>query len=74
LQELLQGVVLWIAILIIATTMTMIWKAKEAVLNGVFSLQPSLSSEDEDEETRIVSVLETDTEGATDKSVDPSLN
>ena len=31
-------------------------------------------SEDEDEETRIVSVLETDTEGATDKSVDPSLN
>ncbi len=74
LQELLQGVVLWIAILIIATTMTMIWKAKEAVLNGVFSLQPALPSEDEDEETRIVPVVVTDAEGAAEKPVDPSLN
>ena len=74
LQELLQEVVLWIAILIIATTMTMIWKAKEAVLNGVFSLQPALPSEDEDEETRIVPVVVTDAEGAAEKPVDPSLN
>ena len=74
LQELLQGMVLWIAILIIATTMTMIWKAKEAVLNGVFSLQPALPSEDEDEETRIVPVVVTDAEGAAEKPVDPSLN
>lgn len=74
LEELLRGVVLWIAILIIATTMTMIWKAKEAVLNGVFSLQPAFPSEDEDEETRIVPVAATDAEGAPDNPVDPSLN
>ena len=30
----MQGSVLWLATLIIATTMTMMWKAKEAVLKG----------------------------------------
>ena len=74
LEEFLRGTVLWIAILIIATTMTMLWKAKEAVLTGVFSLQPALPPQDEDEETRIVPVVETDSDDSVNKPVDPSLN
>ena len=38
----LKASVLWIATLIIADTMAMLWKAKETVLNGVFSLEPPL--------------------------------
>ena len=74
LEDFLRGVVLWIVILIIATTMTMLWKAKEAVLNGVFSLQPDLSAQDEDEETRIIPVVEIDSDDSVNKPADPSLN
>ena len=68
LEDFLQASVLWMATLIIATTMTMMWKAKEAVLNGVFSLEPTpIPEEDElgDEETRLEGVLGEPEEDAT---------
>lgn len=77
LENALQGAVLWMATLIIATTMTMMWKTKEAVMNGVFSLEPTLPKEvhlDEDE-TRIVPATEkVDGGDTTAKPADPSRN
>ena len=59
----------------IAVTMAMLWKAKETVLNGVFSLEPPL----EEGEGEIV--IELDEPGTDDRSpeekpkpMDPSLN
>ena len=78
--------VLWMATLIIATTMTMMWKAKEAVLGGVFSLEPAplpdeeteLDARPDEDETRIVPVTDSvdsdEDEDTTAKPVDPSLN
>jgi hypothetical protein len=71
----LKASVLWIATLIIAVTMAMLWKAKETVLNGVFSLEPPL------EEGEGIIVIELDEPGPDDeppeekpKPLDPSLN
>ena len=70
LEHLLRASVIWIATLIIATTMAMMWKAKEAVLNGVFSLEPVPVTEDED-----VPLPEPETKDElTVKPGDPSLN
>ena len=86
LEGALQGSVLWLATLIIATTMTMMWKAKEAVLGGVFSLEPvplpdketELDAGPDEDETRIVPVSDSmdsdEDEDTTVKPVDPSLN
>ena len=86
LEGALQGSVLWLATLIIATTMTMMWKAKEAVLGGVFSLEPAplpdeeteLDAGPDEDETRIVPVSDSmdsdEDEDTTAKPVDPSLN
>ena len=77
---------LWLATLIIANTMTMMWKAKEAVLGGVFSLEPvplpdkgtELDAGPDEDETRIVPVSDSmdsdEDEDTTAKPVDPSLN
>ena len=75
LEHLLRASVIWIATLIIATTMAMMWKAKEAVLNGVFSLEPVPVTEEDDDETRIVPLPEPETKDEpTVKPGDPSLN
>ena len=58
-EEWLQSATLWLATLIVATTMAMVWKTKEVVLNGVFSLEP-LALEVETDET--------------EEDFDPSLN
>ena len=67
LEEFLRGAVLWMATLIIATTMTMMWKAKEAVLNGVFSLEPPPLPDEVvlDEETRLEPMASVDDEETT---------
>jgi hypothetical protein len=75
LEHLLKASVIWIATLIIATTMAMLWKVKESVLNGVFSLEPVPATEEDDDETRIVAMEEPKTKGEpTVKPGDPSLN
>ena len=75
LEHLLRASVIWITILIIATTMAMMWKAKESVLNGVFSLEPVPVTEEDDDETRIVQLQEPETKDEpTVKPGDPSLN
>ena len=55
----LQSAALWLATLIVATTMAMVWKTKEVVLNGVFSLEPPALEDETDE---------------TEEDFDPSLN
>ena len=55
----LQSAALWLATLIVATTMAMVWKTKEVVLNGVFSLEPPALEVETDE---------------TEEDFDPSLN
>ena len=55
----LQSAALWLAALIVATTMAMLWKTKEVVLNGVFSLEPPTLAEGDAE---------------VDEDFDPSLN
>ena len=42
----LKAATLWIATLLIAVTMAMLWKTKETVLNGVFSLEPPIETEE----------------------------
>jgi len=75
LEHLLRASVIWIATLIIATTMAMMWKARESVLNGVFSLEPVPVTEEDDDETRIIPLEEPDTKGeSAAKPGDPSLN
>jgi len=66
--------------------MTMMWKAKEAVLGGVFSLEPApfpdkgteLDAGPDEDETRIVPASDSmdsdEEEDTTAKPVDPSLN
>ena len=75
LENFLHLVTLWIATLIVATSMAMLWKTKEAILNSVFSLEPPL---EEDEEEVVIELEELEGEGGTPaeepKPFDPSLN
>ena len=67
----LKAAVLWIATILIAVTMAMLWKAKETVLNGVFSLEPPLVEGEDD------IVIELDDENPPEekpKPMDSSLN
>ncbi|MEE2714460.1 MAG: hypothetical protein VYD34_00460 [Verrucomicrobiota bacterium] len=75
LEHFMKASVIWIATLIITTTMAMIWKTRESVLNGVFSLEPVPVAEEDDDETRIIPLEEPDTKGESAvKPGDPSLN
>ena len=75
LEHFMKASVIWIATLIIATTMAMMWKAKESVLSGVFSLEPVPVTEEDDDETRIISLEESGNKGeSASKPGDPSLN
>ena len=67
-HEFLELAALCVASLIIAITMAMIWKAKETVLDGVFSLDPPL------EEGEIEIPLDDEPAGEKEKPLDPSLN
>ncbi len=77
LENFLHLVTLWIATLIVATSMAMLWKTKEAVLNSVFSLEPPM---EEGEEEVVIELEEIAGEGGASagepkpKPFDPSLN
>ena len=75
LEHFMKASVIWIATLIIATTMAMMWKTRESVLNGVFSLEPVPVTEEDDDETRIIPLEEPGSKGeSAAKPGDPSLN
>lgn len=67
-HDLLEAAALCVASLIIALTMAMVWKTKETVLNGVFSLDPPL------EEGEIEIPLDDEPAEEKEKPLDPSLN
>ena len=75
LENFLHIVTLWIATLIVATSMTMLWKTKEAVLNSVFSLEPPLEEGEEKVVIELEEIAEEDETSAEEpKPFDPSLN
>lgn len=77
LENFLHLVTLWIATLIVATSMTMLWKTKEAILSSVFSLEPPLEEDDEEVVIELEEVAGDDgtsEEEPKPKPFDPSLN
>jgi hypothetical protein len=75
LENFLHLVTLWIATLIVATSMAMLWKTKEAILNSVFSLEPPLEEDDEEVVIELEKVAGDDGTSAEEpKPFDPSLN
>jgi hypothetical protein len=75
LENFLHLVTLWIATLIVATSMAMLWKTKEAVLNSVFSLEPPLEEGEEKVVIELEEIAEEDETSAEEpKPFDPSLN
>ena len=77
LENFLHLVTLWIATLIVATSMAMLWKTKEAILNSVFSLEPPLEEGEEEVVIELEELAEDDGTPAEEpkpKPFDPSLN
>jgi len=77
LENFLHLVTLWIATLIVATSMAMLWKTKEAILNSVFSLEPPLEEGEEEVVIELEELAEDDGTSAEEtkpKPFDPSLN
>ena len=75
LENFLHLVTLWIATLIVATSMAMLWKTKEAVLNSVFSLEPPLEEGEEEVVVELEEIAEDDGTSAEEtEPFDPSLN